>query len=68
MTCFHKARNMTRSSRAKRGARAEEEGLVLRGKGGIEKAPLDSRGRRHVRGLRLHKLRCLKLGWRLEAA
>ena len=39
MTCFRTAHDMTRSSRAKRGARAEEEGLALRGEGGIEKAP-----------------------------
>ena len=32
MTCFRAAHDMTLSSRAKGGARAEEEGLALRGK------------------------------------
>ena len=32
MTCFRTAHDMTLSSRAKGGARAEEEGLALRGK------------------------------------
>ena len=39
MTCFRAAHDMTLSSRAKGGARAEEEGLVLRGKAAWRKHP-----------------------------